>query len=200
MAQDVYIYALRDPRDGRICYIGKTENPERRLRQHHDCAGRRMLRLIQELAVFGLSLQMQILQRCSGEDWALWERYWIDLGFRLGVNLLNLMPGGQNPPRQTGNAWLGRRHNPETLRKMSAAKIGKHPNNFGKRMPTEVCEKNRTSHLGKTHTLETRRKMSVAHIGLNTWSRGRKCSEEHRAKVSSSVREWWMKRKAIPCR
>jgi len=156
--------------------------------------------LAEELEKLGFELTMEILQECSSEEWASWERYWIALGARLGEKLINLMPGGQNPPRQNGSAWRGRRHSAETLRKMSDAKVGKHPPNYGKKMSLELREKNSKGHIGLKHSRETRKRMSASHLGMNTWSRGRKLSEEHCAKVSESVKKWWSVRKSVACR
>lgn len=47
----------------------------------------------------------------------------------------------------------------------------------------ETREKLRVSHLGHKHSEETRQKMSESHKGKNTWSKGKKISEEHRQKI-----------------
>ena len=148
MAQIAYIYALRDPRDHAIRYIGKTDNPERRLRQHLESKSGRVHALVYELSLIGLALKLYLLQECPKSEWQLWEKYWIGLGNILGEKLINIMPGGQNPPVQNGSAWRGRKHSQATLKKMSEAKIGKHPPNFGKKASPEFCEKNRLAHLG----------------------------------------------------
>ena len=38
----------------------------------------------------------------------------------------------------------------------------------------------------KPHSLETKLKMSKSHKGLNTWSKGRKLSEEHKRKIKEN--------------
>src|SRR5215469_1363630 len=102
MAQIAYIYALRDPRDRSIRYIGKAQNPEGRFKQHLESKAGRIRKLVDELSLLGLALQFQVLQECSKSEWPLWEKYWIGLGFALKEKLLNLRPGGENPPIQTG--------------------------------------------------------------------------------------------------
>jgi len=199
LSQVAYIYALRDPRDRSIRYIGKTDAPERRFKEHLESKGR-IGKLVKEISLVGLALQFQVLQECLKSDWQLWEKYWISLGIELGEKLLNIMPGGQNPPIQNGSAWRGRKHSQLTKEKMSAAKIGRHPPNYGKKASLEFCEKNRLAHLGIRHSTETRARMSSSMKGKNTWSRGRKLSEEHRAKVRVAVKNWWNKRRGILCK
>lgn len=74
---------------------------------------------------------------------------------------------------------LGRKHKPETIEKMSLAKKGKKPNNFGKK-----CKKR------PPISEETRLKMSAA-------KKGKKLTEEHRAAVSAKIKAWWDAKKVV---
>lgn len=46
---------------------------------------------------------------------------------------------------------------------------------------------------GKKHTPESKAKMSESHKGQNTWSKGRKLSEEHIAKIGEASKRHWEK-------
>lgn len=65
---DLYsIYRFRDPRDQAVIYVGVTNNPDRRYRQH---VGKRGLLypLIQELAAKGLMIIFEIIETIDGFD------------------------------------------------------------------------------------------------------------------------------------
>ena len=53
----------------------------------------------------------------------------------------------------------------------------------GKKQSEEHRLKNIAGHIGILPSKETKIKMSKSHIGKNTWSKGRKLSEEHKEKI-----------------
>jgi len=63
-----YIYALHDPRDWSIRYVGKSNNPERRHRRPRSHS-RRLQNFLTELRALGLQPRFSILQKCSTEEW-----------------------------------------------------------------------------------------------------------------------------------
>ncbi len=68
--------------------------------------------------------------------------------------------GERNPMFGVPSPMKGRHHPPETIAKLSAAKIGaKHPQ-YGKPLSEAHREKLRQYRLGRRHSEETRRKMS----------------------------------------
>ena len=69
---------------------------------------------------------------------------------------------------------------------MSFLKKG-NKNRLGKRHSEETKQKIRLSLLGNTQSAETNKKRSESLKGKNTWSKGCKLSEEHKAKVSKSL-------------
>lgn len=111
--------------------------------------------------------------------------FWRDI-----VDLANKTDGGEGisgfvMPEDTRNrmsqkakgrpgvkSMLGKRHTEETKEKMRAAKLGKKPNNFGKK-----C-------AGKPPTEEHRRKIAESH-------RGKVLSSEHRAKLAEAAKRQW---------
>lgn len=89
-----YIYALVDPRDKRIRYIGQTDNLSRRLQEHSkDIAGTVKVRWLAELKALGLVPAVIILGEHDGDYVSYWENWWIVLGRRQGWPLTN----GTNP-------------------------------------------------------------------------------------------------------
>ena len=77
-----YIYALIDPRNGEVKYIGRTTNPKNRMQQHCKPSGniRHSLKedWIGQLRNIGLSPEMEIIEIVeNGFSAALRERAWI---------------------------------------------------------------------------------------------------------------------------
>lgn len=129
----VYIYALRDPRDGAFRYIGKTARPvDLRLKEHlREPAGKhRRSRWIQKLKRLGLKPEVVVLEQIEGAwPWQESERYWIAFAKAQGWDLVNSTAGGEGVENLTADArariattWKGRKHRPETIAKLKAAR------------------------------------------------------------------------------
>lgn len=95
-SQPRYVYALIDPRNDEVCYVGVTKNVYSRLSQHvkyasmTDSKGK----WITELERLGLSPELEILETinaCQGIDRIASERekHWIHQFLELGAPLLN---------------------------------------------------------------------------------------------------------------
>ena len=89
----MYIYALIDPRDLEVRYIGKTIDPKNRLRAHifpHNDAKERnkKMRWTEELKALNLRPIMQVLCVCSSDVSELYEYRYIKL-FNYKGQLLN---------------------------------------------------------------------------------------------------------------
>ena len=93
------IYALIDPRDNEVRYIGLTEYPDERLKQHIQGDGNTLKRQwINELSLLGLSPCMQTIETVQNLS-AAFERegYWIHHYLNAGVKLVNIRsPYGLN--------------------------------------------------------------------------------------------------------
>lgn len=97
---DVAIYALIDPRDGRVFYVGQTsQGIDVRLQQHVSESRRvnensnRKTRLINELIVSGLTPNIALLETTTPQESVDREAFWVDELKRNGCELLN----GQKP-------------------------------------------------------------------------------------------------------
>src|SRR5215470_2748594 len=90
------IYALVDPRDNMIRYVGMSDDVQFRYHEHVSRPRNRQEKSwMRELQGFGLSPILQILETIErkGNDRAVaWERerYWIKEMLRLGYPLLNV--------------------------------------------------------------------------------------------------------------
>lgn len=98
----VKIYALTDPRDGRVRYVGKTVKPleKRRLRHVSDIrcgrGSRPRRKWIGELLDEGLDPEIGLIEECDEDTWAERERFWIAYYRAYGNGLTNVQPGGRS--------------------------------------------------------------------------------------------------------
>lgn len=92
----VVIYALVDPRDERIRYIGKTEKRlAQRLSEHISFPVNRGTRAwIEELRRAGLAPKIEPITCCGQQWWEGKETFWIRWCRIRGARLLNRDPGG----------------------------------------------------------------------------------------------------------
>lgn len=96
----VAIYALTDPRDGAIRYIGKANDAGKRLKCHLRDARRRKTPVyawINKLSRLGMAPGMTVLTECHPEAWMNEERRLIAEHRASGCRLLNVADGGDEP-------------------------------------------------------------------------------------------------------
>lgn len=143
------IYALHDPRDGRVRYVGMSAHPARRLFEHLKpsrlTAKTHKNDWIKSLRRIGLTPTLSLLEVVKTSCWQDAECRWIAA---FGPSLTNGSQGGRGggitpevrakisvqnlgrvrsaeTRRNIGAASRGRKHNPETLAKMGAAARGR---------------------------------------------------------------------------
>ena len=117
-----FIYSLSDPRTGHVRYIGKSNNPKRRLvgghlPSIHDKRNKTKKRSwLKNVIDSGNRPILEIIDVVSCEEWEFWESYYISLYRSWGFNLTNLTNGGGG---SLGGSWnKGRRHSVETIEKI----------------------------------------------------------------------------------
>lgn len=96
--ETTYIYALLDPVTDLIRYVGKTNNPKQRLKNHCNSARYRnthKFNWIKQLRKQKLKPNLIILDEVLLKDWKFWEQYWISQCKTWGFNLVNYHKGGQ---------------------------------------------------------------------------------------------------------
>lgn len=90
----VFIYALCDPNNGATRYVGKSQNPSGRLRDHlRDISDRRLPRWLRSLN--GIRPALVVLEEVlDSADWQAAERRWIARFHEDGASLCNHTDGG----------------------------------------------------------------------------------------------------------
>lgn len=130
----IYIYALIDPRNSKIRYIGKTVNLKARLQnQLNEKSKTHRCNWIQGLKKEGFKPIQKVLQTLNdGDDWESAEIRWISVAKRNGFNLVNGTSGGdgiknlsEESRKRISTAWIGRKHRPESIEKMRIANTGR---------------------------------------------------------------------------
>ena len=151
----VYIYGLRDPRNNRIRYVGKTTNLRRRFREHvQGPENRGVGRWIAALTKRGLKPEIAVIQKVAKDKWQEAERFWIAAFKEHGQRLMNGSSGG------LGGSDKGHQFSPEGRTRIDAA-VSKACR--GKPLSEEHKRKLSEAHKGKWASAETKAKMSVAH-------------------------------------
>lgn len=210
------IYALVDPRNQDIRYVGKTCHQRKRMVSHLACDGRNPHRdnWIRALLKEGLRPVWFVLEHIVAEAWENLEIEWIAILRDVGEPLTNLTEGGDGPNgfqpseetrvRMSEAHWGTKNHNwgkprsPETKRKMSEALRGergpgwgKSPANKGLLATEETRRRLSLAHMGKTPSEETRRKLSEVHRGEGNPNWGKSPSIETRARMSVAAKGRW---------
>jgi len=167
-----FIYALCEPGTRTIRYIGKSDAPEVRFRNH-----------LQEGKIWGthknnwlISLgekvpDLIVLKKVPSLEWEEWEQRYIRCALALGLNLTNLSRGGvgtfgrkcsDRTRKKLRDSGIGRITSLETKDKIRKALLGR-------KHSSEQNEKNRQGHLGIKKSPETIKKMRLA--ALARWKR-----------------------------
>lgn len=193
-ANTVSIYALLDPRDNAVRYVGKTKMAlEYRLASHiSSCqrANNHRTNWLRKLLRLGLRPIIQLLEVVLEEEWQDAERRWISQFRDAGARLTNSTNGGDGLTEPT----------PETRAKLSAALRGKPGRHTTKHTPEAIAKmraalKGRKSSYGmkgKKASPETVAKR-VAKLKANHPMRGRKHTPEAIAKMSAAAKARWAK-------
>ncbi len=179
-----FIYALVDPITDQVKYIGKSNNPKKRLEGHvvdKDKTYKTMW--ISSLKKQNLRPILEIVDTVSNFEWEFWEQHYISLYKSWGFRLTNLSTGGfggvsdkrsDETKLKMRLAQLGKTHSPETREKLKLISTGK-------RYSDETKEKNRQSQLGKKMPPE-----AVARTAAK--NRGRKNTEECKQRISEKLK------------
>lgn len=94
------IYALIDPRDNKIKYIGLTTTGFSRIATHYNAKKKentRKVNWVNKLKSLNLCFTVEYLQYCNSvEELKTAEKYWIKYYKSIGVDLLNHTEGGED--------------------------------------------------------------------------------------------------------
>ncbi len=165
-----YIYALIDPRDNEVRYIGYSHDPKKRLGVHlAEKAHTKKNQWIRGLKKAGLKPILKIIDEASSAEIANLEIEWIARYKSQGAKLLNGTSGGDS----FGDYAI----TPEHRAKIVAANTGK------KRSPEAVARISAGSR-GRKYSEEIKQRMSEIR-------KGRIFSDEHKDAVRQGVIESW---------
>lgn len=92
-----YIYALIDPRDDQVRYIGKANNPKSRYINHFNSSrdkNTHKRNWINNIRKDGYRPELLILDEVLISEWKFWECYYISLFKTFGFKLTNSTDGG----------------------------------------------------------------------------------------------------------
>lgn len=106
--KNVYIYALIDPRNDQVRYIGKANNPEDRYRNHYNSSRDKdthKRNWINNIRKDGLKPELLILDEVPIDNWQYWERFYISLYKTYGFNLVNYTSGGDGVTLSNSGTW-----------------------------------------------------------------------------------------------
>lgn len=212
MEKNFYIYTLAYP-GGRVFYVGKGKNSrvthhEREAKSGHLC---HKCNTIRKIWLDGQQVKIEKIFQTANEQEAFeFERQTIARYGR--ENLTNLTDGGDgssgwNPPRKwrenhsiymskrnKGNKiWLGKKHKPETRKKMSDNNAMRNPEYrkrvsaglMGRFVSEETRRKIGNANRGRVHSEESRKRMSVSQ---NKRYKENPVSDETRKKLSDGLR------------
>ncbi len=165
-----HIYVLIDPRTEQVRYVGYSNNPQKRLRDHLAERGvTRKKQWIRSLRREGLLPLLQVVDSALASAIARREIEWIALYKAQGANLVNGTEGGDG---------LGTyKHTKEQHAKIGAANRGKKRSAETRRRISEV-------QIGSQLTLERRIRMSAER-------KGREFTPEHKDAVRAGVKASW---------
>lgn len=171
MNDTTFIYGLFDPRDCRLRYIGKSDNPQKRLKNHIKSVKQRQYKnryvyhWIQRLLDEGLEPSVEILEEVSINNWKESERAWIAECKKFGLQITNLTDGG--------DGTQGYVFSDEARKKIGDIHRGK---------PSPL--------KGKNISIQHKEKISLAFRGKPSHRKGKSLSPEHKEKIKIRMQKF----------
>lgn len=184
-----FIYALVDPRDGRIRYVGKANNPYERLRSHIMesnsskilCTNKLKKEWLLSLTAVKLRPITIVLQEVSLLTWEQSEREWIAKTKLDFPDLLNTCIGGNGHSIHTPEAVAKIKKANTGLIRSAEAKARMSAAQKGKKISQEQIVKMQAGRP-KEVSLETRAKISKALLNLSPETKQRIKEDNRKAK------------------
>jgi hypothetical protein len=93
----IYIYALIDPITNEVRYVGRTNDPKRRMEGHLNSSAKGnkgKFEWIAQLKAQGKRPQMTILEECTPDTWEAAEKRWIAHYRAINTAMTNKASGG----------------------------------------------------------------------------------------------------------
>ncbi len=128
-----FIYALLDPRTKAIRYVGKADDPQKRLGDHLrqcKCGESYRAHWLRQLLRNGLKPLLEVVDEVAQAEWAAVECAYVTFYKEQGCELVNATPGGDGTGAGELHPLFGRPRPPEVRAKLSAANKGKRAGPF----------------------------------------------------------------------
>jgi hypothetical protein len=106
--ENVFIYALSDPRNNQVRYIGKANNPEDRYTNHFNSSrdkNTHKRNWINSVRKDGLRPELIIIDEVPKSEWIYWEKFYISLFKTWGFSLVNYTEGGDGSTFGNKGSW-----------------------------------------------------------------------------------------------
>lgn len=203
------IYALVNPRNNEVRYVGKTVNVQRRKITHkHDLRNHNTHKVRWMKSILPSEPELVVLEEIqAGENWIEAEMFWIAYLKSLGANLTNSTAGGEGvckleiseeTRQRLRDSHTGKTIPEETRLKMSFASKGKpksetHAANIRKCQKGKVVSESQLALLREnarvnSKTPEALAKLSDSLKGRKAYNKNVPCSEEQKLKVSEGLK------------
>lgn len=173
--ETTFIYLLRDPENPNKGYVGKSDNPKKRFREHLKDSRRKSYctNWIFSLAERGLSPVLEIIDEVPFEHWAQLEVAYIEFFLEQGYELTNGTPGGDCGPILFGEAHpsFGKKLSSEQLLKITGKNhhcFGKPGTMLGKKHAPGWGDMMRLKLKGRRKPAGFSAKLSAARLGTKT--------------------------------
>jgi group I intron endonuclease len=163
----MFIYTLAFPQ-GNIRYVGKANNPVKRLRKHMQESKRMKNHRDKWLLSLTSTPYLAVIEEVSFETWQSRERYWISKFKHDGFNLVNGTDGGEG-----SNGFKGKKHSEATKLKLRERSLGKKASEEtliklrNRRHSPSTKDKIRLARLGKKASKETIKKIRASRTKLS---------------------------------
>jgi hypothetical protein len=183
-----FIYVLIDPETNEIRYVGKSDNPRKRLDGHvysNKDSNRHKLNWVRKLARNKLKPVMQVIEETPYELWKERECYWIAYYRAQGCILLNVAEGGggggyphtEEHNRKIGDFFRNKPQAPEHVEKRASQ-------HRGMKRPPESVERSASKHRGKSPSAQTPERRSASTKGKKRTP----FTEEHKRHISEATK------------
>lgn len=155
-----HIYALADPRDGSVRYIGKADNVRQRFNLHVSALKHKSKKInwIKSLKSVGLVPNVFVVDEVLKCEWPFWEMHYISLFKSFGFSLTNGTDGGDSGPM-----LKGRKKSAETKEKMKVVASNRHRSIYEKMMETKRIKRLSLPRRQPITKEEIRKKLVLSH-------------------------------------